>query len=196
MLFLLTLVFLLPPLLSASNFQYVTYQPAVTIINIGSFPNPSPSPSSPNTSPQPPNTSPQQSSLPFSPAKPPACPANTISCDSIGEPSWCCTPAQHCAFDEGGDISCCPTGDFCRGRVDYGLVNDGGGGASDSGSGSGSGSGTGGGSENGGSSQQSGSGNSNTGPVTITNAAASRSEISVYWTLRLSSLIISGVAWL
>ena len=71
-----------------------------------------------------------QSSVPFSAATPPACPASHLSCDTIGEPSWCCTDAQHCAFDDGGSVACCPIGNFCHGTVDYGSVGVTGAGAS------------------------------------------------------------------
>ena len=185
MLFLLAVVLVLPSFLSASNVQYISYQPAVMIIYIDSPPNPAPS--FPSPSPSSPDISPQQSSVPFSLAKPPNCPANTISCDSIGEPSWCCTTAQHCAFDEGEDIACCPTGDFCRGRVDYDLVNgDGGGGGGRPGGG------------DGGYTQPPSNGNIpgiQYGPVSITNSAADRSESSLCRTLRLGLLFISGAAW-
>lgn len=113
---------------TAGSIIYVSYQPAVNIIY-----------SSSNTSP-PPLSSPHQQggggSVPFSPAIPPNCPTNTQSCSSIGEPSWCCTTAQHCSFDDAGDVACCPIGDFCRGVVDYG---GGSGGTSGSGGGGGSG---------------------------------------------------------
>lgn len=121
LLFLIILLHHLPP--STSTIQYVSYQPAVNIIYSDS-----------STSPPPPAPRPQQGgagTVPFSPAIPPNCPTNTQSCSSIGEPSWCCTTAQHCAFDDAGDVACCPVGNFCRGVVDYGTgaASNGGGGA-------------------------------------------------------------------
>ena len=29
--------------------------------------------------------------------------------------------SQRCAFDDGGDVACCPLGDFCKGTVNYGA---------------------------------------------------------------------------
>lgn len=115
LLFIIILLSSLPP--TAGSIQYVSYQPAVNIIYT----------SSSNTNSPPPSSPPQQQggsgggTVPFSPAIPPNCPTNTQSCSSIGEPSWCCTTAQHCAFDDAGDVACCPVGDFCRGVVEYGT---------------------------------------------------------------------------
>lgn len=110
-------------------------------------------------------------------------------------------------------MACCPVGDFCRGRVDYGAVNAGAGGG-DSGAGSGtgsvdgsaSGSGRGAvdGSANGsgGDTQLPGFGSvpgiqsGNNGPITITNGAAKRSNPILCKASRFGILIISSATWM
>ena len=105
--------------------QYVSYTNAIYIWD------PQPTAASPPSAPAiPPSTA------PYSAAVSPACPANTLSCDTIGEPSWCCTSTQRCAFDDGGDVACCPLGEFCKGTVSYGA-SAGSGGSSSSGEDSG-----------------------------------------------------------
>ena len=50
----------------------------------------------------------------------PATPIATLSCAKIGEPWWGCLSSENCAFDDIGDVACCPVGQFCRGIVNYG----------------------------------------------------------------------------
>ena len=85
------------------------------------------SPPSDDTPPQPYNNNPFTPSLPSPPqsfpslgAYIPATALSTVSCDTIGEPSWLCNVTQRCAFDDNGDISCYPVGEFCKGTVNYG----------------------------------------------------------------------------
>lgn len=103
----LLLLLLCPHIISASTINYINYQPAVNIVIANSGPGDSAGAPSPGGGGSPPIT---PTAVPFSPASAPICPASHISCDTIGEPSWCCTGAQHCAFDEGGSVACCPVG--------------------------------------------------------------------------------------
>jgi hypothetical protein len=152
---LLLLAFPLFRTISAGSVVYVNYQPAVYIVVANTGPGSSPPPSSGSGSGSssssgtgsgagpgagaPPSTPP---TVPFSPATPPVCPSDHQSCDTVGEPSWCCTTAQHCAFDDGGDVACCPVGDFCRGTVNYGSPNAGGAGSGGGSGGGGAGDGS------------------------------------------------------
>lgn len=124
LLVLVSYLFLFQFVKSSPDTQYNTFYPAIYLS--GSEPvAPSPPPASaPPAAPIESSSSPLSSpiSAPFSPAVPPACPVNNLSCDGIGEPSWCCTSSQRCAFDDGGDVACCPLGDFCEGIVNYGAV--------------------------------------------------------------------------
>ena len=123
--FVVSLLFL--RLTIAGNTNYVNYEPAVNIVVANSGPgddtnnggggstSPGSGQGSSGSSPgSTPSTTPS-TSTPFSPATEPICPASHVSCDTIGEPSWCCSNAQHCAFDEGGSVACCPIGNFCHG---------------------------------------------------------------------------------
>lgn len=124
--------------ISSINASTINYSPAVFIVNSNTgagdasggsssssgqgSSSSSGSGSSDSGSGSPGSASSSPASVPFSAATPPACPASHLSCDTIGEPSWCCTDAQHCAFDDGGSVACCPIGNFCHGTVDYGSV--------------------------------------------------------------------------
>src|SRR2546430_11974631 len=73
---------------------------------------PAPPPSSPPGSalPTPSNLIPPTSGGMASP-EPAVCPANTLSCQSIGAPEYCCSKADYCAHDSMNRIGCCPWGD-------------------------------------------------------------------------------------
>lgn len=58
--------------------------------------------------------------LPYNPTTPLTSEA-TVSCATIGEPWWVCTSTKRCAFDDAGDMACCPVGEFCRGIIMYGA---------------------------------------------------------------------------
>ena len=93
-----TLFLLSLPSASASSINYINYQPAVQIqvANSGPGANAGSSSgagqgSSGGSSGSSGSTPSTPASVPFSPATPPICPASHVSCDTIGEPSWCCT---------------------------------------------------------------------------------------------------------
>lgn len=49
-----------------------------------------------------------------------SCPTNTASCDSIGQPNYCCATGETCYTVEdadAGNVGCCPDGQNCGGSV-------------------------------------------------------------------------------
>ncbi|KAM0808711.1 hypothetical protein AB5N19_09054 [Seiridium cardinale] len=50
-----------------------------------------------------------------------SCPTNTQSCDSIGQPNYCCATGETCYTVENapdaGNVGCCPEGQTCGGSV-------------------------------------------------------------------------------
>ncbi|KAK8088090.1 hypothetical protein PG997_003051 [Apiospora hydei] len=50
-----------------------------------------------------------------------ACPENTKSCDTIGQPNYCCATGERCFkvanAPNAGNVGCCPTGANCGGAV-------------------------------------------------------------------------------
>ena len=40
-----------------------------------------------------------------------------ISCESMGQPLYCCSAGQSCAWDNIGQLACCPSGTTCSGNV-------------------------------------------------------------------------------
>ncbi|KAH8195481.1 hypothetical protein TruAng_010356 [Truncatella angustata] len=50
-----------------------------------------------------------------------SCPTNTQSCDSIGQPNYCCATGETCFTVENapdaGNVGCCPSGQNCGGSV-------------------------------------------------------------------------------
>lgn len=43
--------------------------------------------------------------------------SNQVSCSGIGQPSYCCASGHSCAWDNSGQIACCPQGTTCTGNV-------------------------------------------------------------------------------
>lgn len=50
-----------------------------------------------------------------------ACPQNTASCESIGQPNYCCATGETCFTvqnaPDAGNVGCCPNGQDCAGSV-------------------------------------------------------------------------------
>ena len=42
---------------------------------------------------------------------------NQVSCSGIGQPSYCCASGHSCAWDNAGQLACCPQGTTCTGNV-------------------------------------------------------------------------------
>ena len=43
--------------------------------------------------------------------------SNQVSCAGIGQPSYCCASGHSCAWDNSGQLACCPQGTTCTGNV-------------------------------------------------------------------------------
>ena len=43
--------------------------------------------------------------------------SSQVSCSEIGQPSYCCASGQSCAWDNSGQLACCPQGTTCSGSV-------------------------------------------------------------------------------
>ena len=138
---LISYLFLFQSVEALPDTQYNTFYPAIYLSDaqpVAASPPPTPAPPATSSEPSSPSLI-SPGSAPYSPAVPPVCPVNNLSCDGIGEPSWCCTSSQRCAFDDSGDVACCPLGDFCKGTVNYGAGGGSGtgGGATSGGTGAG-----------------------------------------------------------
>ena len=42
---------------------------------------------------------------------------NQVSCSGVGQPSYCCASGHSCAWDNSGQLACCPQGTICTGNV-------------------------------------------------------------------------------
>ena len=43
--------------------------------------------------------------------------SSQVSCSEMGQPSYCCASGQACAWDNSGQLACCPQGTTCSGNV-------------------------------------------------------------------------------
>lgn len=43
--------------------------------------------------------------------------SSQVSCSGMGQPSYCCASGQYCAWDNSGQLACCPDGTTCSGNV-------------------------------------------------------------------------------
>ena len=43
--------------------------------------------------------------------------SSQVSCSEMGQPSYCCASGQACAWDNSGQLACCPHGTTCSGNV-------------------------------------------------------------------------------
>ncbi len=43
--------------------------------------------------------------------------SSQVSCSHMGQPSYCCASGQSCAWDNSGQLACCPQGTTCSGNV-------------------------------------------------------------------------------
>lgn len=43
--------------------------------------------------------------------------SSQVSCSEMGQPSYCCASGQSCAWDNSGQLACCPQGTTCSGSV-------------------------------------------------------------------------------
>ena len=43
--------------------------------------------------------------------------SSQVSCSGVGQPSYCCTSGHSCAWDNQGQLACCPQGTTCTGNV-------------------------------------------------------------------------------
>lgn len=43
--------------------------------------------------------------------------SSQVSCSGIGQPSYCCASGHSCAWDNQGQLACCPQGTTCSGNV-------------------------------------------------------------------------------
>lgn len=45
------------------------------------------------------------------------CPASGIVCGNLGAPALCCSSQAFCAFDQAGNVACCPSRNACTGII-------------------------------------------------------------------------------